>query len=128
MNLKILSQFSIYIVLLICVLSYKFAVTDWLSYKFWQPLIDDLILLIFLGFTYIHSKKWHWFSKRILYTLTFTFFLNTYAKLFGMDPILYLQWYYIPLLIMIYSLSISSIIEITYKLYTLWKNGKIKFF
>lgn len=127
-KIEILKEGCPYIILAIIIASFKFAYIDFNLYKFWQPIIDDLILLVFLFFIFLNSKNWNWFSKRILYSLIFILFLNTYTKLFGLPTEIYSHWYLIPLLSVTYSLTISITIETTYKLYKLWKDGKIKFY
>lgn len=122
------SEVEPYLIFIILIFCYKLAPLNWEIYTFWQPIIDNLILLIFLLFMAVRSNNWLWLSKRIVYCLIFIIVLNTYSKLFGMDIRLYLKWYFTPLISLVYSISITSIIEISYKLYILWKNGKIKFY
>jgi hypothetical protein len=123
-----ISEVEPYLIFAIIIACFKVAITNWELYNFWQPIIDNFILLVFLIFMALRSSRWGWLSKRITYCLIFIIILNTYTKLFGMEPILYLIWYSIPLVSLAYSISITSIIEISYKLYILWRNGKIKFY
>lgn len=125
MKLSEVEPYLIFTILIICA---KLAPQNWEVFEIWQPIIDNVILLIFLLFMINRSQKWLWLSKRLVYTLVFTLLLNTYVKLFGMDSNIYFKWYIVPLISFIYTTSISSIIEIVYKLYILWKDGKIKFY
>ena len=128
-NLRILEvePHIIFIILLFC---FKFMKINIELFYFWQPIIDNFILLIFLVFMLFRSikLKWSWFSNRIIYSLIFIILLNSYTTLFGMDSKIYINWYIIPLLSLAYVVSTTTILEITYKLYKLWKNGKIKFY
>jgi len=126
--MKVFKESCIYIILIIIIFSMKFAVIDWESYVKWREIIDNTILLILLIFMLINSKDWNWFSKRILYSLLFMLLLNTYVTLFGMNLNSYLHWYIIPLLSLVYTMTITSIIKILLKLYSLWKDGKIKLY
>lgn len=119
-----ISEVEPYLIFLILIICAKLAPLNWELYLFWQPIIDNTILLIFLLFMINRSHSWLWLSKRIVYTLTFIIFLNTYVKLFGMESNIYFKWYIVPLISFIYTSTISSIIEISYKLYILWRNGK----
>lgn len=127
-NLRILEA-EPHIIFVILLFSFKFSTTNYNLFEFWQPIIDNFILLVFLFFCLLKSikLKWSWFSKRIIYSLLFILLLNTYGQLFGIDLKLYLNWYIIPLLSLAYTISITTIFEITHKLYKLWKNGKINF-
>lgn len=124
-KIKILKKISPYIIFGIVLFSFKFAKNNFELYSFWQPIIDDSITLVFLLFMLLSSIKWDWFTQRIVYALLFLLLLNTYTKLFGMDVVTYLNWYIIPLLSVVYTMTITSSFEISYKLYKLWKNGKI---
>lgn len=125
MKISEVEPYLIFIILLVCA---KLAPLNWEVYKIWQPIIDNVILLIFLIFMISRSSKWLWLSKRLNYTLIFILLLNTYVQLFGMEINLYIKWYIVPLISFVYTVTITSIIEISYKLYILWKNGKIKFY
>lgn len=125
MKISEVEPYLIFIILMICA---KLAPLNWELYKFWQPMIDNGILLIFLIFMLIRSVNWRWLSKRIVYGLIFMLCINTYSQLFGMSLNLYVNWYVIPVLSITYTITITSTIEIIYKLYLLWKDGKIKFY
>lgn len=125
MKISEVEPYLIFIILLACA---KLAPMNWKLFEFWQPIIDNAILLIFLIFMLFRSFNWSWFSKRITYVLIFILLLNTYSKLFGMDSKLYYNWYILPTLSLLYTITITSVPEIIYKLYLLWKNGKIKFY
>lgn len=127
-KIRVTGELYIYLVLLIILTACKFCNINYDLYTFWQPIIDDIILLILLLCILSHSSHWYWFSKRILYSLIFMLFINMYTKLFGMSVIEYTEWYFMPLIVMIYVGTLSTIIEIINKLYTLWRDGKIKFF
>jgi len=127
-KLERLGELFIYIILFILILSFNFAKYNWELFLFWQPIIDDIILLVFLIFMVINSSNWNWISKRLLYGLIFILLLNTYGKLFGMNSGIYLNCYIIPVISLVLSLFISYTFKIIYKLYILWKDGKIKFY
>lgn len=118
----------IYIIFTILIFSFKFSNEQLELYLFWQYIIDNFILLLLLLIILFNSDTWNWFSKRILYSLFFILILNSYGKLFGMDSYIYCHWYILPLLSLGYSLTLSTIFKITYRLYKLWKDGKIKFY
>jgi len=118
----------IYIIFIILLLTFKLGNEQLDLYLFWQYIIDNFILLLLLLIILFNSDNWNWFSKRILYSLFFILILNTYSKLFGMDSYIYCHWYIIPLLSLGYSITLSAIFKITYKLYKLWNDGKIKFY
>lgn len=122
-----ISEVEPYLIFIILIACYKLAPLNWELYFFWQPIIDNVILLIFLIFMLFRSYSWSWLSKRLVYSLIFILLLNSYTKLFTMEVNLYFKWYIVPLMSLAYAISISSVIEIGYKLYTLWKDGKIKF-
>lgn len=124
------SEVEPYLIYTILFISIIVAQLNWKLFEFWQPIIDNVILLIFLTFMLIRSyvNKWHWFSKRISFTLIFLLLLNTYVKLFGMDMIYYKNLYFIPLVSLVFTITITSIAETFYKLYLLWKDGKIKLY
>jgi len=112
-----------YIITSILIFSFKFSCKNWNLYLFWQPIIDNVILLMLLIFMLLNSNTWYWISKRLLYGLIFILLLNTYSKLFGLDPVAYYHWYVTPLVAILYSSTIAAIIEVSYKLYTIkkWK-------
>jgi len=122
MKLTIIRELIPYKILIILILTCKFASSE--LYLFWQQIIDNFILLLLLISLLIDTKNWHWFSKRIVYSLLFLLILNTYAKLFGLESKFYISWYITPLISMVSAITICSVIEIGYKLYRLWKNGK----
>jgi len=127
-KLQVLGELFVYILLFILICSFNFANYNWELYSFWQPIIDDFILLILLIFMVINSSNWNWISKRILYGLIFVLLLNTYGKLFGLDSMIYSRCYIIPIISIVFSLFISYTLKLIYKLYILWKNGKINFY
>lgn len=126
--IRVLKESCIYIIFIVLLGCLKFNSINQQLYEFWQPIIDDFILLILLGFMILNSFKWRWFSKRILYSMIFILILNTYTKLFGMDVDIYFKWYILPLLSIVYTITITTILEICYKLYILWGDGEIKFY
>lgn len=124
------SEVEPYLIYTILFTSVIFGDLNWKLFEFWQPIIDNVILLIFLIFMLVRSynNKWGWFSNRICLTLIFLLLLNTYSKLFGLDYIYYKNLYLIPLISLVFTITITSISETFYKLYLLWKNGKIKLY
>lgn len=127
MKISEVEPYLIYIILMICS---HFALVNWELFKFWQPIIDNGILLVFLLFMVYRSyiNNWSWFSKRVNLTLIFILLLNTYSQLFGLDIILYKNCYLIPIISLVFTITIASIPEIIYKLYLLWKDGKTKLY
>lgn len=121
-------ELFIYIIVLIIIGSLHFCNTNYELFLFWKEIIDNLIYLILFIIIALNSSKWHPFSKRLLWSLIFILLLNSYARLFGMPILDYLNWYTLPLLITSSIMVISTSCELIYKLYILWKNGKIKFF
>lgn len=128
MKLRIYGELYPYIILLIIIGSLYFSQVNWEKYLIWKDFIDHIILLIFLVFMCMNSKKWNFYSQRILYSLFIIHFLNTYTILFGMPFDIYFNKYFLILIVTIYVTVVSISIKIIYKLYTLWKNGKIKFY
>lgn len=125
---KISGELCIYPIILIIVGSYYLCIKNYDLFLFWKELIDNAILLILLIFMLLNSSKWHMYSKRLLWSLIFILLVNSYTRLFGMPLLDYLEWYFLPLIITTNIMVITIVCEITYKLYILWKNGKIKLF
>jgi len=118
-----LDELCPYIITIILIFSLKLSFSNWELYLFWQCIIDNVILLVLLIFMLLNSNSWFWITKRLLYGLIFILLLNTYSKLFGLDPVAYYHWYVTPLVAVLYSSTIAAVVEISYQLYTMkkWK-------
>ncbi len=126
-NIEIRKELLIHIIFIIILFSFTLLSINPNLFLFWQPIIDNLIIFVFLYFIYLNSSKWSWFSKRILYSIIFILFLNTYATLFGIDLSHYIRLYIIPILSVAITIFVTTTAKIINKLYKLWRDGKIKF-
>lgn len=127
MKIKIIRELHIYLILIILLLCYKFTAVNNELYLFWQPIIDNLILLLFLLGNLFTSKKWSWIGKKIIYTLIIILLINTYAILFGISIEWYSKWYYIPLISSVCSIVLITtmkLIQLIYKSHTKQNYGK----
>jgi len=122
MKNKSIGELCPWIIFIILLFTKKLALDNWDLYLFWQCFIDDIILLILLLFMLINSNTWEWLSKRILYYLILLWFINMYTRLFGLEIDTYLKWYITPLIILTYSITVASIMEVIIGLYKIWKN------